>query len=184
MNKRSLTIVLLLAALVGGALYFTNLLQSPMLRLTHLMKSSYLNGVETIQHAIDEHFHQQATIIDLREKNRYYEKEFLNLHQVADEYQKLLQEQNSSFVTRPNTRLVRTLSYVRFGDPYRVWIEMEHFDPKRVYGLLYRGYAAGIVVGNNGQPLALLNGDVKSSYAVNVGKILLLESYGEIIAVN
>jgi hypothetical protein len=29
---------------------------------------------------------------------------------------------------------------------------MEKFDPKKVYGLLYRGYAAGIVVGKNGKP--------------------------------
>lgn len=172
MNKQSLIIAALLTLVVGGALYFTNFLQSPIIRITHLIKSSYLDGVETIQHAIDEHFHQQATIIDLRQKNRYYEKELLNLHQIADEYQKLLQEHNSTFQTTPNTSLVRTLSYVRFGDPHRVWIEMEHYDPKRVYGLLYRGYAAGIVVSKNSHPLALLNGDVKSSYAVNIGTSL------------
>lgn len=172
MNKKTLTIAALLALLVGGALYFTNFLQSPILRITHSIKSSYLDGVESVQHAIDEHFNQQATIIELRKKNRYYEKEMLSLHQVADEYQKLLQEHNSSFQTTPHTSLIRTLSYVRFGDPHRVWIEMEKFDPKRVYGLLYRGYAAGIVVGKNGRPLALLNGDVKSSYAVNVGTSL------------
>lgn len=169
MNKQTLTTAALLAAMVGGALYFTNFLQSPVLHLTHSMKSSYLNGLEGIQHAIDEHYHQQKTIVELREKNRYYEKELLNLHQVADEYQKLLQEQNSSFQTLPKTALVRTLSYVRFGDPHRVWIEMEHFDPKRVYGLLYRGYAAGIVIGKGSHPMALLNGDVKSTYAVNIG---------------
>ncbi len=169
MNKQSLTVAALLTLLVGGALYFTNFLQSPIIWLTHSIKSSYLNSVEHIQHAIDEHFYQQATIIDLRDKNRYYEKELLNLHQVADEYQKLLLEYNSTFKTMPDTALVRTLSYVRFGDPHRVWIEMENFDPKKVYGLLYRGYAAGIVVSKNNHPLALLNGDVKSSYAVNIG---------------
>lgn len=169
MNKQALTVASLLTLLVGGALYFTTFLQSPIIRLTHSIKSSYLTGVEQIQNGIDEHFRQQATIIDLHKKNRYYEKELLNLHQVADEYQKLLVEHNSTFKTMPDTALVRTLSYVRFGDPHRVWIEMEHFDPKRVYGLLYRGYAAGIVVSKNGHPQALLNGDVKSSYAVNIG---------------
>ncbi|MFY9142074.1 rod shape-determining protein MreC [Sulfuricurvum sp.] len=169
MNKNILSIASLLAVLVGGALYFTNLLQSPIISLTHALKSSYQDTVESIQYSIDEHFNQQRTIIDLRQKNRYYEQEFLNLHQVADEYQKLIQEQNSTFQTTPNTALVRTLSYVRFGDPHRVWIEMDNFDPKKVYGLLYRGYAAGIVVSNNNRPIALLNGDVKSSYAVNVG---------------
>lgn len=172
MNKQSLTVALLLALVVGGALYFTNFLQSPIIRLTHTLKSSYLDGVERVQHTVDEHFSQQATIIDLRQKNRYYEKELLNLHQVADEYQKLLQEHNSTFRVTPDTSLVRTLSYVRFGDPHRVWIEMEKFNPKKVYGLLYRGYAAGIVVSKNNRPMALLNGDVKSSYAVNVGASL------------
>lgn len=169
MNKRSLFIGALLALGVGGALYFTNLLQSPIIYLNLSLKTAYKNTLESFQNGIDEHFRQQATIIDLRRKNRFYEQELLNLHQVADEYQKLLVEHNSSFQTLPSTRLVRTLSYVRFGDPHRVWIEMEHYDPTKVYGLLYRGYAAGIVVAKDKRPVALLNGDIKSSYAVNVG---------------
>ncbi len=169
MNKQSLFLAALLAVLVGGALYFTNLLQSPIIHLNLALKTSYHNIIESIEYGIDEHFNQQATIQDLRQKNRFYEQELLSLHQIADEYQKLLQEHNSSFKTTPQSTLVRTLSYVRFGDPHRVWIEMDKFDPKRVYGLLYRGYAAGIVVANDKRPIALLNGDVKSSYAVNVG---------------
>lgn len=169
MNKQTLSITLLLAILVGSALYFTNLLQSPIIHLNLALKTSYHNTVESIQHSIDEHFHQQSTIIDLQKKNRFYEQELLQLHQIADEYQKLLYEHNSSFKTTPQSTLVRTLSYVRFGDPHRVWIEMDNFDPKRVYGLLYRGYAAGIVVANDKRPIALLNGDLKSSYAVNIG---------------
>jgi len=169
MNKQSLFLAALLAVLVGGALYFTNLLQSPIIHLNLALKTYFHDSVESVENGIDEHFNQQATIQDLRQKNRYYEQELLSLHQIADEYQKLLQEHNSSFKTTPQSTLVRTLSYVRFGDPHRVWIEMNNFDPKRVYGLLYRGYAAGIVVANDKRPIALLNGDLKSSYAVNVG---------------
>lgn len=169
MNKQTLSIALLLALAVGGGLYFTNLLQSPIVRLTHMIKSTYHDGIENIQNTIDEHFNQQATIIDLRQKNHYYEQQLLSLHQIADEYQKLIQEENATFKTEAKVGLVRALSYVRFGDPHRVWIEMDHFDAKKVYGLLYRGYTAGIVVSNNNRAMALLNGDVKSSYAVNVG---------------
>jgi rod shape-determining protein MreC len=169
MNKRALSVTGLLTIFVGVALYFTNLLQSPIIRLNLAFKSFYRDDIESIQHKIEEHFNQQAMIIDLRRKNRYYEQELLNLHQVADEYQKLIQEQNSSLKTTPQTTLIRTLSYVRFGDPHRVWVEMEEFDPKKVYGLLYRGYTAGIIVANNNRPMALLNGDLKSSYAVSVG---------------
>ncbi|MBD3809687.1 MAG: rod shape-determining protein MreC [Sulfuricurvum sp.] len=169
MNKNSLLIGGLLALVVGGAIYFTNLLQSPIIYLNLSIKTAYKNTLESIQNGIDEHFRQQATIIDLRRKNQFYEQELLNLHQVADEYQKLLIEHNSSLQTSPTTRLIRTISYVRFGDPHRVWVEMDHFDPTKVYGLLYRGYAAGIVVSKDKRPIALLNGDPKSSYAVNVG---------------
>lgn len=169
MNKNKLFLTILLALGVGGALYFTNLLQSPILYLTHAFKSTYLDTLESIHNGFDEHFNQQAAIIDLREKNRYYEKELLNLHQVAEEYRNILREQNSTFATQPKVDLVRALSYVRFGDPHKLWIEMAGFDPKRVYGLLYRGYAAGIVVAKDNQPMALLNGDIKSSYTVNIG---------------
>lgn len=169
MNKQKLFLTLLLALAVSAALYFTGLLQSPILRVTLAVKSYYLDGIETLQATLEEHFDQQQTIISLQEKNRYYEKELLALHQVADEYQKLLRENNSTFITHGETELVRSLSYVRFGDPHKLWLEMEHFNPRQVYGLLYRGYAAGIVVSNNGKAMALLNGDVKSSYAVNVG---------------
>ncbi|MDD3597161.1 MAG: rod shape-determining protein MreC [Sulfuricurvum sp.] len=172
MNKQTISLALFLAVLVGGALYFTNILQSPILRLNLMLKASYHNVTETIENSISEHFNQQATIIDLREKNSFYEKELLSMHQIADEYQKLLHEENTTMKTDANVSLARALSYVRFGDPHRVWLEMDGFDPKKVYGLLYRGYAAGIVVANNNKPMALLNGDVKSSYAVNIGTTL------------
>lgn len=169
MNKRSLTLFFFLALAVGGALYFTNLLQSPILRITHLIKAGYLDTIEAIDSTVDEHFNQQRAIIDLRRKNRYYESELLKLHQVADDYLKLLSEQNSSIQTAPNTELVRALSYVRFGDPHKLWIEMDDYNVSQVYGLLHKGYAAGIVVSKDDKPIALLNGDPKCSYAVNVG---------------
>lgn len=169
MNKKNIFLTVLLALAVSGALYFTGVLQSPLLRMTLALKSSYLEGIEFVQETLEEHFDQQQTIIAMRDKNRYYEKELLSLHQVADEYQKLLNEHNSTFTTQANIELVRAISYVRFGDPHKLWVEMERFDPTSVYGLLYRGYAAGIVVSNGGRAMALLNGDIKSSYAVNVG---------------
>lgn len=169
MNKQKLLLAFLLALAVGGALYFTGFFQSPILRLTLAVKSSYLDMTEFVMETLEEHFDQQQTIIALQEKNRFYEKELLTLHQIADEYQKLLKEHNSTFTTQADVKLVRALSYVRFGDPHKLWLEMEYFEPSSVYGLLYRGYAAGIVVSNGGRPMALLNGDLKSSYAVNVG---------------
>ena len=169
MNKQRLTVSLFFILMMGGALYFSPFLQSPFIHLSKFIKLAYLKQIEEIQNGVTKHFNQAVTIAQLQEKNRYYEREILTLHQVSDEYRNLLHEVNSSITTVPSVELVRTISYVRMGDPHKLWIEMDHFDPSQVYGLLYRGYVAGIVVSNNHSPMALLNGDIKSSYAVSIG---------------
>lgn len=169
MNKQRLSLTFFFVLTIGGALYFSPYLQSPFIHISQTIKISYLHQIEAIKNSINKHFAQAKTITELQKQNRYYERELLTLHQIADEYQNLLREQNSTLKTLPEVELVRTISYVRMGDPHKLWIEMEHFNPKGVYGLLYRGYVAGIVVSNHSRPMVLLNGDVKSSYAVSVG---------------
>ena len=169
MNKQRITLLFLTLSIVGGALYFSPFLQLPFHHFSKSIKIAYLNQIQGIQDSISRHVFQKETIIDLQQQNRYYERELLTLHQIASEYQNLLQLENSSLKTLPSVALVRTISYVRMGDPHKLWLEMDHFDPTRVYGLVYRGYVAGIVVAKNHSPMALLNGDVKSSYAVSVG---------------
>ncbi|MDD4856125.1 MAG: rod shape-determining protein MreC [Sulfuricurvum sp.] len=169
MNKQRLSLILLLLACVGGALYFSPFLQTPFIHLSQAIKIAYLDQIQGFQNSLTKHISQEKTITELQQRNHYYERELLTLHQVASEYQNLLKLQNSSIKTLPEVELVRTISYVRMGDPHKLWLEMSHFDPARVYGLIYRGYVAGIIVSKNHSPMALLNGDIKSSYAVSVG---------------
>ncbi|HEX5623795.1 MAG TPA: rod shape-determining protein MreC [Sulfuricurvum sp.] len=169
MNKQRFTLTLFFIGCVSAALYFSPFLQSPFLKLSSAIKLAYLNQIERFQQTVTEHIDQKNTIIQLQRQNRYYERELLTMHQVADEYRNLLHEQNSSIKTLPSIDLVRAISYVRMGDPHKLWLQMDHFNPKQVYGLLYRGYTAGIVVANHNRPMALLNGDLKSTYAVSVG---------------
>ena len=169
MNKQRFILILFLLLSVSGALYFSSFLQSPFFNLSKSIKVTYLNQIEAMKSAVDKHVSQEKMIQELQQRNKFYERELLTLHQIADEYRNLLQEQNSTINISPAVGLVRTLSYVRMGDPHKLWIEMDHFDPTQVYGLLYRGYVAGIIVSNHRRPMALLNGDIKSSYAVSVG---------------
>jgi rod shape-determining protein MreC len=140
--------------------------------LSHVIKLGYLNQLRYVDNIFTEHFNQAKSISQLQKKNQFYEKELLSLHHIAQEYQNLLYEQNSSIKLNAHVELTRTLSYVRMGDPYRIWLTMPNFDPKKVYGLLYRGYVAGIVVSYQNHPMALLNGDLKSTYAVFVGSTM------------
>jgi len=169
MNKQRISFIFLLLSFVGGALYFSPFLQTPFIHFSQTIKIAYLNQIQGVQNSIAQHIFQKKTIITLQQQNRYYERELLTLHQIASEYQNLLKLENSTLKISPSIALVRTISYVHMGDPHKLWLEMEHFDPARVYGLVYRGYVAGIVVSKNHAPMALLNGDVKSSYAVSVG---------------
>lgn len=169
MNKQRFTLTLFFVGCVSGALYFSPFLQAPFLKLSQTIKLTYLDQIQSFNQTVTEHINQKNTILKLQRENRYYERELLTMHQVADEYKNLLREENSSIKTLPALSLVRTISYVRMGDPHKLWLEMENFNPKQVYGLLYRGYAAGIVVSDHKRPMALLNGDIKSTYAVSVG---------------
>jgi rod shape-determining protein MreC len=170
MNREVLAIFLLFVALFGAILLFSTGLQSPILSLTNAFKTSYHNTARNISESYDEHFNQQDNILKLRKQLALYEESHLLLHQVATELNALFIENNSSFKVDPNVQLVRTISYAKFGDINRVWIDTPPFDPTKVYGLVHKENVAGIVVMKDGRALALLNGALKSSYAVYVGK--------------
>ncbi|MEE8589302.1 MAG: rod shape-determining protein MreC [Sulfurimonadaceae bacterium] len=170
MNREVLGIFFLFVALFGAALLFSTGLQSPILSLTNSIKSSYHNTTASIDKSYDEHFAQQDTIIELREKLKLYEESHLLLHQVATELNALFVENNSSFKVKPKVELVRTISYIKFGDINKVWIDTPAFDTSKVYGLVHKENVAGIVVMKEGRAMALLNGALKSSYAVYVGE--------------
>lgn len=170
MKREVLGIFLLFAAIFAAALFFTSGPQSPILSLTNAVKTGYRNTITSISQNYDEHFNQQNTIIELRKQLHLYEESHLILHQVATELNALFVESNSSFEVNPNVELVRTISYVKFGDINKVWIDTPPFDPSKVYGLVHKENVAGIVVMRDNRPMALLNGALKSSYAVYVGK--------------
>ncbi len=159
----------LFIALIMGALYYTNIIQSPFISTLNTLQSNYHSSVEFVQKQIVRHFYQASRIAELEEKLQNYEKNHLMMQQVAAELQDLFAQNSSNFSVSPEVELVRTLSYQNFGDQNRVWLEIEDYNSSRVYGLTYKELVAGIVVSENGRALGLLNRDIKSSYAVYVG---------------
>ncbi|MFZ2968250.1 MAG: rod shape-determining protein MreC [Sulfuricurvum sp.] len=169
MNKYRISLLFFLVVSVSGAIYLSPFLQTPFAYLSRSIQVGYLNQIQGFHDTLSHHLDQEQTIIALQKQNRYYERKLLTLHQMGRDYQNLLKLEHSNLQILSLVELVRAIAYVRMGDPNRLWIEMPHFDPSRVYGLLYRGYVAGILVAKNDAPMALLNGDVKSSYAVSIG---------------
>jgi len=170
MNRGPLPTLFLIVALFGVALYYDDIVQRPFHAVLAFSKSAYHDTVETIQSTIDEHFAQQATIQELSSQLKHYEQEHLLLTQLRSENRELLRISHSKLASDPNVELVRVLSYAKFGDNRKLLLQMDDFDPSRSYGLVFNDLAAGIAVSSDHQPLALLNGDPKCTYAVFVGK--------------
>lgn len=171
MNKSLLLFFALFAALLGAALYYSSTLQSPFLSLSVTVQNSYFHSVHSISDAIDEHFNQQEHIQELQRKLQDYEKNHLLMQQISSELNSIYKESNNTALKAdPKIQLVRTVSYVKFSDVNKLWLEMKDFNSSKIYGLIYKDSVAGIAVPYGTKPIALLNGDVKCTYAVYVGQ--------------
>ncbi len=169
MNKKLLSFLFILIALFVGALYYTNAIQAPLISLQNQIQISYHNTIEFIQNGFNKHFFQAEKITKLQEKLDKYENNHLVMQQLASEINDLYKENNSSLKADPRVELVRTISYEKFGNLNRVWMEIKDYNASKIYGLTYKELVAGIVISQNGRPLGLLNRDIKSSYSVSIG---------------
>lgn len=172
MNKELLGFFLIFIALFVGAFYYTNAIQAPVITSLNAVKSIYHNSVQFFEDAIYQHTFQARHIEELEKKLQKYEKNHLVMSQIAAELRDLYKENNSTLKTSPKVELVRSISYAKFGDFNRLWLEVKDYNDSKIYGLTYKELVAGIVIPQEGKPLALLNKDIKSAYAVYVGKQL------------
>jgi len=170
MNRELVGFLFLSFAILIGVLKFTHWIQDPFIGALNTVKNFYHESVESTSNSIDEHFNQQKTIQKLRSENKKYQENNLLVQEFASELNEMFKEHNSVLKITPKIQLVRTLSYAKFGDINRVWLDMKDFNQSKVYGLVSKGASAGIVTFKHGQPMALLNSDYKSSYAVYIGK--------------
>lgn len=171
MKKDHVTVFLITLALLAGAIRYTNPLHDYFLDVLNGIKNSYWSVVQSIDETVDEHFSQQETIITLRKKNKKYEKDHLLLQSIAAEFNAVVASNKRKVDTnRTRVQLARAISYAKFGDRNKIWLDMDNFDETKMYGLIRNGESAGIVIEKLGKPQALLNGDHKCSYAVYIGK--------------
>jgi len=169
MNKKLFSFLSILIALFVGALYYSNTIQAPLLSTQNRIKINYHNSIKYIGNNLNKHFFQADKITSLQEQLDKYENNHLVMQQLASEINDLYKENNSSLKTEPKVELIRTISYEKFGDLNRVWLEIPEYNSSKIYGLTYKEIVAGIVISKNNRALGLLNKDIESSYAVSIG---------------
>ncbi len=170
MNKQLFSFFTILIALLVSALYFNTPLQAPLISALNNIKIKYHNTILLVENSFEKHFFQAQEIDNLKEQLQHYENNHLVMQQLASEINDLYRANNSTFTLRPNVELIRTISYERFGNLNRIWLDIPDYNSSKIYGLVYKELVAGIVINENNRPLGLLNHDIKSSYAVYIGK--------------
>ncbi len=172
MNKELASFLSIAIALFIGAIYFSNTIQTPFLSSLNYFKTSYHNGIKVVQTNIQKYFYQASEISRLNEELQKFENNHLVMQQLASEVNDLFEENKSKLKNKPQVELVRVISYKDFGNFNRLWIDVQEYNSSKIYGLAYKEMVAGIVVSSENRPLALLNKDEKSTYAVHVGSSL------------
>ena len=169
MNKKVFSFFLILIALFVGAFYYTDIVQKPVISVLNSVKISYKNAIEFVENSFHKHFYQAEQITKLKTQLQKYENNHLVMQELATEANDLYKINKSSLKLNPKVELVRAISYQKFANFNRVWIQMKDFNKSKIYGLTYKELVAGIVISKNSKPLGLLNRDIQSTYAVFVG---------------
>ena len=169
MNRGLRSFFFIFIALISGAIYFSNTIQAPFISALNHIKSSYHNSIDFIELKLSEHTFQANHINELTLKIQKYENNHLVMQQLASEVNDLYKVNKSKLKFNPKVSLIRTISYQKFGDLNRIWLDIDDYNSSKIYGLVYKELVAGIVISEKGQALGLLNKDIKSSYAVYVG---------------
>lgn len=167
--KSKIVLFVFIALLATASVFKGEILSNLSIGFSNYATNSYDNFAKSVKDYINEYFRQASEIEKLRAQNEELERSATLLSNFANELNQILKDKNSTAYA-PAVKLVKGLSYVHIGDYNKIWIsEFEGYDPNKIYGLIYQGNSAGIVIAKDGKPLAYLQNDPKSIFAVYIG---------------
>ena len=169
MNKKSFILGFLFILLITFSLSGSKSIKSNVLEFSNSIKLSFIHFIDEIDFKIQSWFNQKDTIDELNEKVKTLEPLASLSVAYATKLNNFLKDVNLS-TYNPNLSLVRAISYANMQNPYKLWLEFNQFDQKKIYGLLYRGYSVGIIKEQYGKALAILQMDSDCKYSVYIGE--------------
>ena len=132
------------------------------------IKKVYIENAFTVQKNIERYFGQVTTIKRLQKENEEL-KNYKELYYASNnELQSIIKSIDLKKSKDHDIKFTRVISYINFDNFTKVWLDYEKKDDS-ILGVISDGYAAGIVVNENGKAKALLNGNEKCNYSVFIG---------------
>ncbi len=169
MTKNKLLLVLILGTVLYLSINFTPMIRERVVALPLAIKTYIIHTNKRVQQQVNSFFHQKEKIITLENAlNKCSAQAQLSVA-FASRLNHLLEE-SKLHKYDPRLILVEGLSYVKLGDFSRLWLDFPDFNSSKIYGLLYKGFAAGVVDAEDGHPVARLLSNDKILFSVKIGK--------------
>ncbi len=167
-QKSILTAAFLL--LVVLLVYKNNhLLSQKVLNFSHSVKLLFATNKEKFIKTISTHFHQKEQIEILEKHIKELEPKASLSVAFASKLNHFLKEAHLKNYN-PQLHLVQVLGFERMQVKDRLWIDFPHFKKEKIYGLIYKGFSAGILRQEQGRPLAILQSSKEALFSVYIGK--------------
>ncbi len=136
---------------------------------TQTLSASYYRSFLFVSDKITQHFNQADEIAQLRAQNSELEHAAALLSTFAYKLNAVLDDKQSQKYN-PHIRLVSAINYANIGDYTKVWLDFDEFDEDKIYGLIYKGATAGIVIPRASKPLGILQTDPSAIFSVYIGE--------------
>lgn len=167
--KSKIKFLIIIAYIVFLSFYASDALKKNFVDVTNSVVAYCDNFLVYSKNIFDEHFNQAKNIAKLKAENQKLKEATAVLDAFSYELNDLLKDANSSKFN-PSVKIARALSYAQIGDHNKIWIDFKDFDKDKAYGLILDNKTVGIVVNQSDRPLAILQNDPKSVFAVYVGE--------------
>jgi len=168
MIKNRFFLLLFIAFLVLVALKFVPPFRGKVLQVTNNIRLVFVENFSKLKQKIQSYQDQSKKILLLNEQIKILKPIAMQSKTNSIELKRLLAETNLQY-KHPSLHLVRTLCFEKLGEYNTMWLDFKEFNPKKIYGLIYKGYVAGIVKQKDGNPLAIFALDPTVALSVYVG---------------
>jgi rod shape-determining protein MreC len=173
MPRNRIVLGFLFVALLFLSFNYSNPIKTQILNFSNGIRVFFISQYDRVSTNIHRHFDQTKQIKRLKKELNTL-REPANLSSVfATKLNQFLDEANLTEFS-PSLKLSRVIAYEELNNPYRMWLEVPNYDENRSYGLIHKGFTAGIVYPKLKKPLAYMQVDKKVIFSVLIGEKKIL----------
>lgn len=173
MPKNRVVLGFVFIALLFLSFNYLNPFKNQILSFSNTIKLLFVSEYDRISGNIQRHFRQKEQIKTLQKEVESLRIPAQLSSVFATKLNQFLDESNLTSY-EPYLQLSRIIAYEELDNPYRMWIEFSDFDKNRSYGLIHKGFTAGVVYPRDDKPLAYLQLDKRVVFSVLIGSDRLL----------